>query len=116
MSLTIDNELKVISKVYNRTINETKVTNLDVDVNISDFKAEINELVTSLSRLSEKEDRYKSNLNKLFDEKILIEHQINIATKTQKELRKDLEYAELQPKEIVCPTCGCVHKQTFADC
>lgn len=109
----LDNELKVISKVYNRTISETKVTNLDVDVNISDFKAEINELITSLSRLSEKEDRYKSKLNKLFDEKILIEHQINIATKTQKELRKDLEYAELQPSEIICPTCGCIHKNSI---
>ena len=109
----LDNELKVISKVYNRTISETKVTNLDVDVNISDFKAEINELVTSLSSLSEKEDRYKSKLNKLFDEKILIEHQINIATKTQKELRKDLEYAELQPSEIICPTCGYVHKNSI---
>lgn len=109
----LDNELKVISKVYNRTISETKVTNLDVDINISDFKAEINELVASLSILSEKEDKYKNRLNKLFDEKILIEHQINIATETQKELRKDLEYAELQPSEIVCPTCGCVHKNSI---
>lgn len=109
----LDNELKVISKVYNRTISETKITNLDVDVNISDFKAEINELVTSLSRLSEKEDSYKSKLNRLFDEKILIEHQINIATKTQKELRKDLEYAELQSSEIICPTCGCVYKNSI---
>lgn len=107
------NEANVINRVYMKTIEKSKLTHLDMDVNIADFKKEISELMRMMTTLSEIETKYKTHLMELYNDRAIILHQIGIATKTKKDLKKDFEFSETLPEEVVCPTCGTVHLNTF---
>ncbi|AWK50547.1 hypothetical protein DIC82_05630 [Clostridium beijerinckii] len=106
-------EYNTINRVYLKKLNkENGIAKLNI--NIREFKEQIDELIENLNRIKNKENSYKEKILELKSQIRLIDKQILLAEKTGNNLNKDLEYAEKLDEEIECPLCGTIHKNNFS--
>ncbi|MFT6334099.1 MAG: hypothetical protein ACJATI_000831 [Halioglobus sp.] len=73
-------------------INE-KLTQVDFDINLDDFKQEVEELLVECQSLKKIEDKYKITIIDLYNSKSNIEEQVLITLKALQESEKDYDYA-----------------------
>lgn len=87
---------------------------LQVDLDPSEFKKELDELVDAYNDVKYRSDDLLSLIKEKRNEKINIMNEINILNATISELDKDYQYAESADRsdEIDCPTCGTVFENS----
>jgi chromosome segregation ATPase len=109
-----DKEQKLTGKILEDVKNKLSQTNFNID--IDEFKKEINSLLSELESLKNKEESLKSDLHDLYHLKASYDAQINIVQQAILESHKDLKFAsEKLPEVIGCPTCGAEYGNSFAE-
>lgn len=108
-----NDEYNTVNKVYLKQLNKKNST-AKFNININEFKEQIDELIKNLNLIVDKESLYKEKMLELKSQVSLIDKQIVLAEKTRNNLSKDLEYAEKLNEEIECPLCGTIHKNDFS--
>lgn len=107
-------QVSSISKIISRT--QESLARTDFDINVDQFKKEIELLLGQCDILKKQESNYRSKVSGLRIEKIRLEAQIEIVTKTHDELSADYKYSvESLDDSVDCPTCGAVHDNSFAE-
>lgn len=93
-----------------------KLTNYSFDIHLDDFKNEIEELLIEYQKLKEEEDILKRKLADLYNIKIVVEAQLNIAKKSLVEVNKDFDFATSKLDDYIsCPTCGAEYENNFVE-
>ena len=76
----------------------------------------IEQLLARLKELRGIRQTRAVKLAEILDERLLLSEQIDIVRASAKELSKDAAFAaELETAEVLCPTCGTVHSNDFAN-
>jgi hypothetical protein len=89
---------------------------IDVSLSKEEFKEEIDRLVFVTESLYHEQVKVRSQIQKYYSTRILINEQINIVAKSLNEFKEDLEFAAKELKdEIECPTCGAVYQNSFQE-
>lgn len=109
-----EKEIAALEKLERKTRNQ--LTRVDFDIDIDAFKAEITRLLNICNDLRLKEEQYRQRVVELRTEKIRLEAQIEIVTRTRDELSADYTYAVKQhDSTISCPMCGQEYDNSFAE-
>ena len=109
-----DKEQKLTEKILKDV--RDKLSQVDFNIDVDSFKAEITELLIEVESLKKKEDKLKSDLHDLYHLKAIYDAQINIVKQALLESYKDLKYAtEDLPQIISCPTCGAEYENSFSE-
>lgn len=84
------------------------------DIDIKAFKKGIDRLLVKLEALKNKENEYRKNLIKQKNKEIFIDNEINLVSKSIREINKDYEHSlnELDC-EITCPTCNATYENSM---
>jgi len=107
-------QVMAINSVRDRAYEEMSRTDFDMD--IERFKKEINQLLDECERLKLNEIRYRDKITNLRTEKIRLEAQIDIVTRTHDELSEDYKYScQSSEDSIGCPTCGTYYNNSFSE-
>lgn len=109
-------ELSAQRKAIQSTIDHVKndVESIDMALSTEVFKEEVEELILNLKDLQALRDVYREELVSYSNLKNTIEHQIEIVTRTLKEVKADYNFAS-DHGEIDCPTCGHSYENSFAE-
>ncbi len=93
-----------------------EISNSDFDVDIDEYKNEIDELVARLSDLQKIEFEYKESIRSYSNRKSVLQNQINVVKASVKSLDKDQKIGDSFTEEVVeCPTCGTEHQNSFVE-
>jgi hypothetical protein len=106
-------ELKIFDNLI-KSIN-AKLKGVDFNINIEEFKTDIDLLVKECNNLYLKQQKIRAELVDLHSEKLTLEEQIKIASKTKKEIRADFKFASTLTDDVECPTCGTHYHNGFAE-
>ncbi|QLY81900.1 hypothetical protein [Clostridium intestinale] len=107
-------EKKVIQTVVKKVDEKTSTTDFDFD--FESFKSTIDSLIFECKILQDLEQKLKSSLTLLNDERLFILSQIKITEKIAQDLKKDYQHAcEHISDEVSCPTCGAVYENSFKE-
>ena len=87
------------------------------DINLNDFKEEIEDLLIVCQKLNKLEQEYQEKILSLKNQRTIVDYQIKIAENSFKEIKADFQYAvhSLTDDHIDCPTCGAIYENSFAD-
>jgi hypothetical protein len=103
-----------INSIKERALKD--LSHVDFNIDINEFKAEINTLLELCNELKDKEQKYKEKLTGLKTEKIRLTAQIEIVARTHDELSDDYKYAlNHDCSTIGCPTCGAEYDNSFVE-
>jgi hypothetical protein len=114
-------ELKTFEKqkeLFDETFKSVRdeISNSDFDIDLKEYKDEIEELVSSLNRLQKQEFEYKESIRALSNKKTILENQILIVKLSISSLDKEHKFANSINKYTVeCPTCGAEHENSFVE-
>ena len=107
-------QLKSIEAIELKTIKE--LSSVDFNINVSDFKHDIEQLVSKCNRLKQSQARYKQKINDARTEEIRLNAQIEIVLHTRDELSSDYTYVQSSLGDVVgCPTCGAEYENSFTE-
>lgn len=107
-------QMNAIRSVQKKVYKE--ISSVDFDINVEDFKSEVEQLLIECKYLSDAENRFRKIITEQKTKKIRLEAQIEIVTKTHDELSDDYKYAcEGKEKDIGCPTCGAEYSNSFVE-
>lgn len=107
-----NSEIRVQANVMSKL--DQKVNPGQFNIDIETFQKEIEELLVECQKLKEKEDEQKTNLTKLYNQKMTINSQIKLVESSHSELKRDFEFANKHLEDSVeCPTCGAVYDNSF---
>lgn len=109
----LDKERKLSKKVLDKI--KEKFSNDTFDIDIDSFEAEIKELLVECQKLKGEQEKHKSRLLDLYNNKINLESQIIIASKAINELEKDFQFANSLEDDVECPTCGAHYDNSFSE-
>lgn len=111
----LDDERIVLRNVLAKV--KEKISNVNFNINIEEFKEEIKQLLIQYDALKQNQERLKSKLVDLYNLKIIAESQLTIAKKTLNDSRKDYNYATniVVDNSVDCPTCGATYENSFED-
>ena len=110
----IDKEMGIVKSLL-KNLKE-KLSQIDFNLNIQDFQAEIKELLVSCEGLNKLQNKLKQDLSTLYNQKINIEAQLTITQKALSETSKDYEFAVNELSEAVsCPSCGAEYENNFSE-
>jgi len=84
------------------------------DIDIKAFKKDIDRLLVKLEALKNRENEYRKNLIKQKNKEIFIDNEINLVSKSIREINKDYDHSlnELDC-EITCPTCNATYENSM---
>ena len=103
-----------IQSIKERALKD--LSHIDFNIDINEFKAEINALLEQCNILKNGEQQFKEKLTALRTEKIRLSAQVEIVAKTHDELSDDYKYALSSNCSVVgCPTCGAEYDNSFAE-
>lgn len=88
--------------------------NLAINLDISSFEDEIEELATHTKLLNIKQATYREKLNRLTSERVVWKEQRSILKLALEEMDKTIVLAAEQPQEVDCPTCGHTYHNSIA--
>lgn len=85
------------------------------DIDIENYRKEIEELLTICDGLRKREEELKQSLMELHGERTQCELQASIAKATIRDLREDFHFAsrEMLDADVSCPTCGQHYDNSF---
>ncbi|MEW7986724.1 MAG: hypothetical protein AB2799_13100 [Candidatus Thiodiazotropha sp.] len=108
-----ERQINAIQVVRDKTISE--FSGVDFDLDIDNFRSEVNELLRRCNVLKKKEQKYKNEILNLKTERIRIEAQIEIVSRTHDELSEDYKYSSKIDDVVDCPTCGAHYNNSFSE-
>jgi hypothetical protein len=110
----VESQLSVSKNVLSKLNSQFEAQVIDVDIN--QFKKEIEEMLSNYQVFKDKGEILKKNVVDLNNEKSHITKQIQVLNKAIVELQKDYNYAlSIPEEEIDCPTCGAIYHNTFTE-
>jgi hypothetical protein len=87
-----------------------------LELTIADHEEAIEGLLTRLKGIREIRQRRAVQLAAVLDQRSSLDSQVRVARQAISELEKDAKFAaSLEVAEILCPTCGTVHQNDFAN-
>lgn len=106
-------EQKELDRLYLRTVKKFGTT--DVSVDIDEFEKEIEILLNQLNNKQTDLEYAKENLVGLYNDRYMIEDQINLTNSVMDELNKDYTFAtkNILEDKVTCPTCGEIYSNSF---
>lgn len=108
-----ERQIRAIQAVRDKTLSD--FSNIDFDLDIDNFRAEINELLHRCNQLKAKEQKYKNEIISFKTERIRIEAQVEIVARTHDELSDDYKYSSMTSDVVDCPTCGAHYSNSFLE-
>jgi hypothetical protein len=110
--ITLKNESGVLISAK-KTV-EKHIPKATFDIDIKAFKKDIDRLLVKLEALKNKENDYRKNLIKQKNKEVFIDSEIDLISKTIREINKDYEHSlnELDC-EITCPTCNATYENSM---
>lgn len=106
-------QIKAIQAIRDKTLSD--FSGINFDLNIDNFRKEIDELLNRCNILKDEEQKYKNSILKSKIERIRIEAQIEIVAKTHDELSEDYKFSSKIDDVIDCPTCGAHYSNSFVE-
>lgn len=107
-------QLKSINSI--RTTANKELSALDFNIDVEQFRSEINALLSECEILRTAESIYRDKITSHRTEKIRLEAQIEIVTRTHDELSEDYKFACQNINEFIgCPTCGAQYNNSFSE-
>lgn len=107
-------QLKSIQAIELKTIKE--LSSIDFNINISEFKHDIENLVTQCNSLRKAQAKYKQRISEARTEEIRLNAQIEIVAHTRDELNADYAFVQSNLENSVdCPTCGAEYENSFTE-
>jgi len=87
-----------------------------LELTLADHEEAIEGLLVRLKDIREVRQRRAAQLAEVLDQRSALDSQVRIAKQAISELEKDAKFAaSLDSAEILCPTCGTVHQNDFAN-
>lgn len=87
-----------------------------LELNASEHETSIEQLLVRLKTLRDARQRRAAELAVLVDERSTVREQMEIAIAAAKEFDEDFRWlSKVDDNEILCPTCGTVHQNNFAN-
>ncbi|MGX7877299.1 hypothetical protein ACVDG5_035960 [Mesorhizobium sp. ORM6] len=87
-----------------------------LELNRVEHEASIEQLLVRFRTLRDARQRRAAELTVLVDERSIVREQMEIATAAAKEFEEDFRWvSKVDDSEIMCPTCGTVHQNNFAN-
>ena len=108
-----ERQINAIQAVRDKTLSD--FSNIDFDLDIDNFRQEVQELLSRCNKLKAKEQKYKNEVVNYKTERIRIEAQIEIVVKTHDELSDDYKYSSSAEDIVGCPTCGANYSNSFVE-
>lgn len=106
-------QLEVVLAVQSRL--EQSLTVGDFDVDIDDFREEVEELIARGRSLKEQEEKIREQLVRCQNERDSLLQQRSIVEAVLRELGRDFDFTSSLPNEVECPTCGTTHENGFSE-
>lgn len=107
-------QLVSIQSIESRAHDE--ISHVDFNIDVKQFKQEIEKLLTECDKLKAHETKYRENLTDFRTEKIRLTAQIEIVARTHDELSDDYKYASnVTNVHVDCPTCGAEYENSFQE-
>lgn len=86
------------------------------NVNFSDYKDEVEELLKQCDALRRREETFKARISELRNHRQSLKTQFDITIHARDESKKDYDHASLlSDEEVGCPTCGAHYTNSFAE-
>ncbi|AYF45737.1 hypothetical protein BALOs_2747 [Halobacteriovorax sp. BALOs_7] len=109
---TLEREIQLLDSTWLEQRRKQKESG-DLEVNVDDFKKDIEELLERLNRLKENQQKYKWNILKLNELKVVYQHQLAELRDGIKGRDSDLDFLKTAPKHIECPLCKTEFENEF---
>ncbi len=107
-------ERRTIGKAVEKLGLEANFSGLELT--LADHEEAIEGLLVRLKDIREIRQRRAAQLAEVLDQRSALDSQVRIAKQAISELEKDAKFAaSLDGAEILCPTCGTVHQNDFAN-
>ncbi len=107
-------QIAAIKSVRDRTYED--LSGVDFDIDVENFRKEIERLLKQCDELKHSEAKYKKEITELRTEQIRLEAQIEIVAKTHDELSDDYKFSCGNDEESIgCPTCGAQYENSFSE-
>lgn len=89
---------------------------LPFDIDFDAFRKELDELLVRAEAVKSEEEKFRSHLRELYDEKHVVSHQLSSVSKALQVSEKDFKFTVENPdEEIECPICHTTFDNRFAD-
>lgn len=89
---------------------------LPFDIDFDAFRKEVDELLVRAEIVKSEEEKFRSDLRELYDEKHVVSHQLSSVSKALQVAEKDFKFTVENPdEEIECPICHTTFDNRFAD-
>lgn len=111
----IDSEISLYIAAFEKIDQEEYHTNFDI--NMKDFKAEIERLLNKCQTLQTIQIQLKNKLVDYYNIRSTVVNQIEITRHAREELNKDYNFVreELLDDHVECPTCGAGYNNSFSE-
>ncbi len=94
---------------------QEKLSSTEFNIDINEFKEDIEELLVKCNSLKIKEENLKEDLRTLFAASQHISHQISIVENAIRESSEDYKFANSLPDIVSCPTCWADYHNSFSE-
>ncbi len=109
-----ERQVAAIKSVRDKTYKD--FSRVDFDIDIDNFREEIERLLKGCDDLKLLEGKYRKSMTELRTEKIRLEAQIEIVSKTHDELSDDYKFSSGNDDDSIgCPTCGAQYENSFSE-
>ena len=110
----ISKERDLVRGVLNK--QRTKLKSVDFDIDINNFKNEIDSILNEVNKLKIDTDKYKRKIIQLNEQKLDTENKLNLLFHAIHEKEKDFKYAtDILPEHVECPVCRTEFENDFHD-
>jgi len=111
----LEGELKTLEVLAKK--GELAANDVLFDLDLEAFRRQIDDLVREAEKLRKVENRLKSRLIELHEERILKEQEIQFMERERNDATADFEFATsgLRPGPIDCPRCGTTFENSFEE-
>jgi len=86
-----------------------------VEFNIDQFKRGIEDLLEEAKPLVDQEENFRLKISSLGNRRLLLQHQLNIVSRTITELTDDYEESLAHAECVECPTCGATYHNSIGE-
>lgn len=94
---------------------EEKTTKLHINYSIDEFTTSLDDYIKQMQILASEQNSYKRKILNLYETKIDLQHQLEIAKVSKRELQKDVKSARKLDIVIHCPTCNAEYSNSIRE-
>jgi len=109
-----ERQTKAIVSIRDKTFSD--LSRVDFDIDVDQFRKDINQLLQKCAILKTSENKYRKTITEHKTDKIRLDAQIEIVARTHDELSEDYKFSCQNDEESIgCPTCGANYVNSFAE-